>query len=170
MFNSHPKINIEPNSTDRKILRVGWITVALNFLLVAIFYFDLPQTIPIHFNLKGEADGFGNRTTIWALPILSVLLYYGMYQITTRMKPWNYNYPLKVNTLNAPKLYSMSIRMVVWINLGISLLFFLISLHTILLVNEVKVIDLGWFILFCTILITLFPFYIIFKMFKLPKK
>ncbi len=86
------------------------------------------------------------------------------------MKPWNYNYPLKVNTLNAPKLYSMSIRMVVWINLGISLLFFLISLHTILLVNEVKVIDLGWFILFCTILITLFPFYIIFKMFKLPKK
>ncbi|NNM19161.1 MAG: DUF1648 domain-containing protein, partial [Croceitalea sp.] len=104
MFNNHPKIDIRPTAKDRRLINFGWILVALNLLLVFSFYFELPETIAIHFNLKGEADGYGSKNIIWILPILNIVLYYGMTVIATKVKPWNFNYPTKVNEKNAPKL------------------------------------------------------------------
>jgi uncharacterized membrane protein len=34
---------------------------------VAFHYGRLPEVIPVHFNAKGEADGFGKKATIWVL-------------------------------------------------------------------------------------------------------
>ncbi|TDO29099.1 SdpI family protein [Sediminibacterium goheungense] len=43
-------------------------------ILAAILYPGLPETIPIHFNAKGQADGFGPKSSIWIhISILSVV-------------------------------------------------------------------------------------------------
>jgi uncharacterized membrane protein len=169
MFKKQPKIDIKPNEFDRKIMLAGWFLVMLNFIIVLSFFFNLPEIIPIHFNLKGEADGFGSKTSLWTIPIFNVLMYYGMTLVATKVKPWNYNYPTKVTEKNAPALYTMSIRMLVWLNLGIALVFLVISTHTILLAREVTSIDIGWVIIALVVAITIGPFIYIYKMFKVPK-
>ncbi|GMN10901.1 hypothetical protein MTsPCn9_27870 [Croceitalea sp. MTPC9] len=169
MFGNQPKIDIKPNEFDRKLILVGWILVALNFILALSFYSGLPDTIPTHFNLKGEADGFGNKSTLWLVPFFNLITYFGMTMLATKMKPWNYNYPTKVTEKNAPKLYAMSIRMLVWLNLGIAFIFLVISLNSILLAKEVTNFSIGWLIIVLVAVITIRPFVSIFKMFKVPK-
>lgn len=169
MFNNHPKIDVKPNEFDRRLIRCGWLVVALNFILVLAFYFQLPETVPIHFNLKGEADGFGSKNNIWIIPIFNLVLYLGMTLLIKKMKPWNYNYPTKVTETNASKLYSMCIRMMAVINFSIALLFLWISAEMLLSIQGNHALTLP--ILFAFVaFITLYPFYIIFKMFKVPKK
>ncbi|WP_432410813.1 DUF1648 domain-containing protein [Rasiella sp. SM2506] len=47
--------------------------LVVSFLFPALYYAQLPEEIPIHFNAIGEADGFGKKSTIWLLPILNVV-------------------------------------------------------------------------------------------------
>ncbi len=169
MFKSNPKIDITPNATDRKIILAGRGLVALHFILVLSFFYELPDTIATHFNLAGKADGFGSKNDIWAMPLLNLIMFYGMTLIATKMKPWNYNYPTKVTEKNAPILYAMSIRMLIYINLIIALLFLIISLHTILLAKGITGFNIGWLIILLVVTLTIGPFFYMYKMFKVPK-
>ncbi len=49
-------------------LLLALIILAVPFAYAAYIYPTLPQTIPTHFNMKGEADGFGERSTIFLGP------------------------------------------------------------------------------------------------------
>jgi uncharacterized membrane protein len=170
MFRNQPKIDIKPSPTDRKIILIGWLLVVLNFIIVFAFHFQLPDTVPTHFNLRGEADDFGSKSTLWLLPSISLLTYFLMSTIIIKMKPWNYNYPTKVTEKNAPRLYAMTIQMMARLNLGIVLLFLIISIEIILKASQYDGIRLGWTFIPLTVLIIIFPFWYIFKMFKLPKE
>jgi hypothetical protein len=50
------------------VLIVGW-WIALGS------YPRLPETIPVHFGLSGEADGWGRRWMIFLLPIISTAVF-----------------------------------------------------------------------------------------------
>jgi uncharacterized membrane protein len=169
MFKQQPKIHVEPDATDKRLIATGWVLVALNFIVVLSFFFTLPETIPTHFNLIGEADAYGSKNDIWAMPIFNLIMYFGMTMIATKMKPWNYNYPVKVTAENAPMLYARSIRMLAWINLGIASIFLIISTHTILLAKDIARINIGWLILFLVTAITIGPFVYMFKISKSSK-
>jgi uncharacterized membrane protein len=49
-------------------LLTALVILAVPFAYAAYIYPTLPQTIPTHFNMKGEADGFGERSTIFLGP------------------------------------------------------------------------------------------------------
>jgi uncharacterized membrane protein len=49
-------------------LFVALVILAIPFGYAAYVYPSLPETIPTHFNMKGEADGFGGRDTIFLGP------------------------------------------------------------------------------------------------------
>lgn len=69
------------------LLRILIATLVLiTFLVPAYYYGQLPAEIPIHFNAAGEADGFGNKSTIWLLPILNLVNLVIIYAITTGSK------------------------------------------------------------------------------------
>ncbi|NBX28404.1 MAG: DUF1648 domain-containing protein, partial [Chitinophagia bacterium] len=42
-------------------LFIALVLIAIPFGYAAFIYSSLPATIPIHFNYKGEADGFGGK-------------------------------------------------------------------------------------------------------------
>ena len=54
------------NSTLNLLLALVFISLPLAY--AAYIYPSLPNTIPIHFNLQGEADGFGGRDSIFLAP------------------------------------------------------------------------------------------------------
>ena len=107
-FKKHPRVEVKPSQADQLLYRAGWMVVAVNVFLVWGVYFDLPDTIPTHFNFQGQVDGYGHKSALWAIPMLSAGLYLALGLIATKLKPWLMNYPVKVTEENAPKLYPSS--------------------------------------------------------------
>lgn len=170
MFGDLPKIDIKLTNNQQRQIALGWIIIAMNFIVVGIFYADLPDSIPAHFNYKGDVDGYGNKDSIWTLPILMGLTYALLAFIIKKVKPWNMNYPVKITEKNASEVYKMSLQTLIYMNLLIAIIVTPIIVETILQAHK---IDLGFKISSLSIIIvavvTLLPLYYIFKMFKTPK-
>lgn len=165
-----PKADIKPTKNQLNLLRLGWFIVFLNFILVAIFYTDLPNKIPSHFNFKGEIDGYGSKDSIWTFPVLTLIIYFLLNLVIKKVKPSNMNYPVNVSERNAPKLYKMSLQMLVYLSLAISIMLTPILIEIITQAFEV---NLGFNFTIITALIVAFvtiaPLYYIFKMYQIPK-
>ena len=170
MITKKPQLDIKPTPSDKKLVRMGWIIVALNYLLILVFYFDLPDTIPTHFNLQGEADDFGHKSTLWIIPVLSTALYFGMGFFVTHMKPSNINYPIKVTEKNAPRLYALGLRMLVIINLVTVVAFLLTTFAIVFKVKGIlDTLDVPMLI-GIWVVAGLVPFYFLYKMYTVSRQ
>ena len=132
-MNKRPRIKLQLNQTDKILEVVGWVSVFGIWALPLINYFDLPEIIPIHFNGAGKADGFGNKTHIFVLPIISTLLFIGL--TILNKNPHVFNYPSQITKENAVHQYTNATRMMRVLKLVIVLLFGLIIFKTIENVN-----------------------------------
>ena len=57
---------------DKAKLYLAIFFICLPFGYLAAIYGDLPDTIPIHWNWRGVADGFGPKWLLWLGPALGV--------------------------------------------------------------------------------------------------
>jgi len=132
-MNKRPRIKLQLNQTDKILEIVGWISVVGIWALPLINYFDLPEIIPIHFNGAGKANGFGNKTHIFVLPIISTLPFIGLTILNKR--PHVFNYPSQITKENAFRQYTNATRMMRVLKLVIVLLFGLIVFRKIQIIN-----------------------------------
>jgi uncharacterized membrane protein len=88
-----------------RLLALG-LLIAL-WILPLYFYHRLPDQVPVHFNLGGDADRWGNRTMLWLLPILGTLIYGVLGWLSTR--PEQLNYLQKITPENAARQYAQGI-------------------------------------------------------------
>ena len=132
-MNKRPRIKLQLNQTDKILEIVGWISVVGIWALPLINYSILHEIIPIHFNGAGKANGFGNKTLIFILPIISTLLFIGLTILNKR--PHIFNYPSQITKENAVHQYTNATRMMRVLKLVIVLLFGLIIFKTIENVN-----------------------------------
>ncbi|MBV8328163.1 DUF1648 domain-containing protein [Chryseobacterium sp.] len=79
--------------------------VAFLWWLTIKHYNDLPQRIPIHFNIIGKANRFGDKMYSFFIPVLGLLLYLVFLYITRH--PENSNFPVTVTEHNRALQYSM---------------------------------------------------------------
>lgn len=124
-----PRLVIESTPFDRLIELAGWTLLLATWILVARYFAELPRTIPIHFNLQGEADGYAGKMSIMFLPVLGTLLLVAM-TILNRY-PHVFNYPVAITEANAAYQYANAVRMIRVLKLSIALVFLLISWMTI---------------------------------------
>lgn len=66
---------------------VFWIICALPFLYLAYIWDDLPERIPIHWNMEGEIDGYGQKNTLLLLPFLLPLFIYFLLLAIPKIDP-----------------------------------------------------------------------------------
>ena len=112
----------------------GWLILIGLWVLVFINFQGLPETIPIHFNAAGKADGFGNKWNMLTLPIVASVLYIGM--TILNKYPHVFNYPTEVLTEeNALKNYTMATRLLRVLKLVLVIIFSLIVFRTIQNIN-----------------------------------
>ena len=53
-----------------------WIVLIIPFIAALTYWDKLPDRVAIHFNFKGEADGFGNKPMgILILPVINLLIW-----------------------------------------------------------------------------------------------
>ena len=132
-MNKRPRIKLQLNQTDKILEVLGWISVVGIWALTLTNYSILPEIIPIHFNGAGKADGFGNKTQIFVLPIISTLLFIGL--TTLNKYPYMFNYPSQITKENAVHQYTNATRMMRVLKLVIVVLFGLIVFRKIQIVN-----------------------------------
>jgi uncharacterized membrane protein len=82
-----PKIKPEFDSIDKMVELAGLLMVLGLWGFTFLSYSDLPATIPTHFNSKGVADGFGAKSTVYALPVVATIFYAGMTILSMAMPP-----------------------------------------------------------------------------------
>ena len=104
MTKSYRPILIIPTTPIEKTYDRISLGLIFGMVVLAIWgFFDLPEIIPIHWNIKGQADGFGKRYWIGLFPLISLLFYFGNNKITKI--PHKYNYLKKITEENVEEEY-----------------------------------------------------------------
>lgn len=89
-----------PRSKAEAVLDVISLLVIVSMIAyVAYEWHALPERIPLHFNGKGDIDGWGNKMSLIALPLIGVIVYFGLTLLSK--VPHVYNYPSQITTENA---------------------------------------------------------------------
>lgn len=116
-----PKIHLEKEPRDWQLDRAALLLVILAVGVPLFTYGQLPETIPIHFNARGEPDGFGPKMMIWFLPALGGALYLALLGINRY--PESFNYSVPITEENAEEQYRIATRMIRWVNMLIQAVF-----------------------------------------------
>jgi len=105
-----PRIKINMGSIDRIIELVAFTFIVIHIILIAVYYSHLPASIPTHFNVEGNPDGYGKKSTLLLIPGFSVLIY--LLLTIAAFFPHIYNYPVRITEHNAEVQYRLAIRMI----------------------------------------------------------
>jgi uncharacterized membrane protein len=126
---SYPKIKLKRTTFDWAVEFIAFSFLTILIVLPLIFLKDLPEKIPIHFNLAGEPDGYGTRLSLWLLPITGAVMYLGMTIIEAF--PHIYNYPVEITSENAVTQYRLGTRLIRILKTVILIIFSFLSYQTI---------------------------------------
>lgn len=167
-MNERPKIKLELTTFDKTLEILGWICIFAIWVLTFTNYTNLPDTIPIHYNGAGQADGFGGKGNILTLPLIATVLFIGL-TILNKF-PHVFNYPIDITPDNAFRQYKNATRLIRYLKFIIVVIFGLIALQTIRNVNG-QTNGLGvWFLPLALVLIFIPLTYFLIKSFKTTKK
>jgi uncharacterized membrane protein len=88
---------------EKVLLMLSIFGIVAMFVYVMLIWPQLPETIPQHFNFKGEPDGFGGKGSILVLPFVGL----GLFILTTLLSqiPNVFNYPDNVTEEQKQRLY-----------------------------------------------------------------
>ncbi len=124
-----PKQELKWGITDWFYEIFGWILLIILWIYIMTQYSKLPQTIPTHFALDGEPDGFSSKEYIFLLPAIVSILYIVMTTLN-RFPHW-YNYLITITPLNAKQNYTTATRMVRFLKFIIVIMFCFICFQSI---------------------------------------
>ena len=142
-MNTRPKIRPQKNVWDRVLEAIAIGALVYGIVVVLQAWSTLPDTIPIHFDASGNADGFGPKGMIWLLPSISVVLVPAM--LFLRRFPWLSNTPIKITEENAEKQYGLIVRLLSLLACAVSLLFTVLVYDTILIAGGGNSLLGAWF-------------------------
>lgn len=63
------------------------IIVLLPFLYLGYLYANLPDTVPTHWNVHGEIDGWGSKSVLWIIPFATSFLGYTLLSLAPKIDP-----------------------------------------------------------------------------------
>ncbi|NND06836.1 MAG: DUF1648 domain-containing protein [Saprospiraceae bacterium] len=69
----------------------------------------IPDTVPQHFNMQGDADDFGRKWVIWFLVALGIFAHLGMTVINRY--PHKFNYSRAITSENAQHQYTLATKL-----------------------------------------------------------
>ncbi len=104
-----------------------WLLIAI-CAYAWLVYNSLPETIPTHFNIQGQVDGYGGKGSVFILPALAILMYTGL-SILNRF-PHIFNYPVAITSENALRQYTLATRLIRIIKTSVMVVFSLILILT----------------------------------------
>lgn len=128
-MDQRPKIKVKREPLDWAIEIIGFLILIAAAVYVLKHYGSLPDKIPTHYGLNGNPDGFGNKSTLLILLIVTASMFTGL--IVLNKYPHLFNYPTALTSDNAPKLYQQASRLIRSLNTVIVISFSYLIYSTI---------------------------------------
>jgi uncharacterized membrane protein len=128
-LNNRPKIKINRKAPDWAIELIAFFFLIIQIIIPLIYYNQLPESIPTHFNAAGQPDGFGSRSSLWILPVTSLFMY--LLMTIVEAYPYIYNFPVEITPENAVTQYRIATRLIRILKTVILVIFSFISYQTI---------------------------------------
>lgn len=141
---------------DKMLDTAGWFALATLVILTVFTYFRVPDIIPVHFNVLGRPNGFGNKLFLFAMLGIASFIFFS---ITLSVK---YIFAPPQANLVPNKNFDFAIRIVRFLKLTVMIGFIYIIVITNLIVDRVAT-GLGSFFLPAVIIALLFPVAYFFK-------
>lgn len=122
---------IRPPMTGGEWVALALLVAALLALMLptALAWPTLPARIPTHFNLAGQVDSYGGKTSVVTLPLVGLAL--TLFLQSLARFPWAFNYPVAITPANAARNYRWGRLTLRWINALVVALFAFIQWQTI---------------------------------------
>jgi len=152
---NRPRLNIPLTRVELicELIAAAAFLGALAFLWAA--WSSLPAQIPVHFNLSGQADRWGDRRNLfWEFATISGL-YIGL-SVLQRF-PHIYNYPFELTPHNVHRQYLVARQLLAFVKAEVICFLALIEWHTVRVAGAQSPSPGAWFLLampiciFCTI-------------------
>lgn len=160
MAKSSTSKKINPKSgfskIDKMLDTAGWFGLATLVIITVFTYFRVPDTIPVHFNIVGRPNGFGNKLFLFAVLGIACFIFFS---ITLTIK---YVFASPKATAIPNKNLDFAIRIVRFLKLMVMIGFIYIMVITNLIVDHVTD-GLGSFFLPAVVITLLFPVAYFFK-------
>ena len=103
--------------------------LAFQWALVATSWKTLPERVPTHYGFSGQADAYGDKSSLLLLPLLAG----GLYAMLTALSffPQRFNYPVQVNDENRERVQALALEMVGWLKAELTWCFAYIEWTTV---------------------------------------
>lgn len=126
---------------DFLISITGWLALIATWVLIAIYYNKLPDTVPVHFDSSGEPDRFGGRLSIFISPVVSTILFVLLTILGTSRLFLQFS-----SSGTGPGRQTLGARLMLYMKAMIAIIFFLATFQTIQVALN-KISGLGsWFL------------------------
>ena len=73
----------------------------------------LPSRVPTHFGISGRPDAFGDKSSLFLLPAVTIALYTLLTVLSFFAQ--TFNYPVRVTDENRPRLHALGVTLVGWL-------------------------------------------------------
>lgn len=100
-----PKLNIKKSGLEIVLDLIGIVSFMAICIYCIYIWPSLPDSIPTHYNFKGEADSWGGKGSLLILPLISLILWIGLTALERYPHVHNYN---GLTEENAERLYKNS--------------------------------------------------------------
>lgn len=128
--NRRPRLTLNPTQFDKRLEYTGYLLLVLMWGLTLFSSLHSPASIPVHFNVSGQADGYGSKKMLWILPIIGTIIYWGLTKLNKY--PHIFNYPIPITEDNARRQYTIATRNLSILKVSIVLVFLLVILFSYL--------------------------------------
>ncbi len=109
-----PKLKIKLDIYDKTLEILSFSAFIWLIWLVFRYYPELPERIPSHFDIKGNADAFSSKSSIFILPVVGGVIYIGL--LILNRFPHIFNYPKAISPENALRQYTLATKLVRGLN------------------------------------------------------
>ncbi|WP_072888965.1 DUF1648 domain-containing protein [Ornithinibacillus halophilus] len=120
-----PKINVKPSKWEHILNALSILVIIGTIIYVFLSIKNLPDTIAIHFNNEGEADGWGSKWIIFGPIIIAIITFIPLYFLSR--VPHKLNYLVEVTEQNVSRQYSLGRLFITTLNLEAVVIFCYIS-------------------------------------------
>lgn len=130
MLASPPQVEYRRSPGDwlAEMVAIGGVIVGL--VLPAFHWSTLPERVPSHFGVSGQADAWSARGFVWFLPAVTVFVHL-LLTVVSLIPPRYYNYPWRITAENAPRQVRIARRLLCVLKAELVWLFVYLTWQTI---------------------------------------
>ena len=113
-----PVLNFPLTWKDKTLILIATIPIILMLLYIKITWSTIPEIIPTHFGFSGIPDAYGNKSSLFIIVVITIMLHLLLGMLSKF--PQYYNYPFEITEKNVEPLYKIGRQTMLLIDLEIS--------------------------------------------------